>query len=258
MTSLNTSDLGKPSLGLAIIEKPEAVEAALWRRFHINGEAIYRIRVFEYYQADVQKIARTQFYRRPKYGLEWPDFEQLAYEGLLKAIDGFDPKIGTPFMGYARFRILGMITDGLSRSCESGAQYSARRRRETERMKSLKSSMVTSNVDPLAQLVDLVSSLAVGLILEDTALCADENTPDFQPTPYDSLAWKELQVNIRRAVQKLSDSESFIIEQHYLKGVAFTQIADLLNLSRGRVSQIHKNALQALHNQVGAAKEDWI
>lgn len=232
--------------GLDMLRRPGPFEASLWRRLVFQDELHCREDLFNLHRDVARGIARKQFLRRPPYGLERPDFEQLAYEGLLQAIDQFDPVSGAPFEAYARFRILGNITDGLARSSETGAQYSYRRRVERERLRSLRRGPDEVQGKNLTELSDLVVDLAIGLVLEGTAIFADANTPDARPCGYQSLVWKELQIGVLTAVAKLPDPEHCVIEQHYIHGVAFRQIAGLMRLSAGRVSQLHKSGIERL------------
>ena len=175
--------------------------------------------------------------------------EQFAYEGLLAAIDRFDPLRGIPFPAFARRRILGSIFDGASKMNEIDAQYSYRRRLEAERSRSLTAATEKGD-DPLHELAALASGLALGLILAETNLVASEDGRDHRPGAYETLAWRELQARLALDVARLPEREAVIIRQHYENGVSFTRIAELLGLSKGRVSQLHAGALATLRKRL--------
>jgi len=238
--------------GLDILQKPQNVEASLWRRYRFEAEEMRREDLFSLYRDGARKIAHNQFRRRPPYGLERPDFEQLAYEGLLQAIDHYDPVDGTPFPAYSRLRILGNISDGLVRSSEQGQQYDYRQRLNRSRLASIKADKSETVTDPILELSDLVVDLAIGLVLEGTAVFAADDTPDHRPDGYETLAWKELQVSVLKAVAELPHKELLVIENHYLHGVGFKQIACLLKVSAGRVSQLHTLGLARLRETLKA------
>ncbi|WP_371395846.1 sigma-70 family RNA polymerase sigma factor [Fretibacter rubidus] len=235
--------------GLSLVEKPQNVEASLWRRFRYDDDLACRERLFNSYKSLANQIARKQFSRRPSYGLEFCDFEQFAFTGLLEAMDRFDPLKNVPFQAYARYRILGSITDGLSHSSEGGAQYSYKRRMETERLRSLKVS--NSDEDALTQISNLAVGLALGFILEDVGVSQSGVGADPAPNAYETLSWRELQAKLTGEIENLPSIEKTVIKQHYLSGVAFVQIAQLLNLSKGRVSQLHKSAVIKLKRRIG-------
>lgn len=230
-------------LGLRLVMRPAAVEASLWRRLRLQAERACRSRLFEHYLGFAKKLARHEFRRRPPYGLERGDVEQLAFSALLEAIDRFDPLRGSPFEAFARPRIRGAIADGLARSAEAAAQYAYRRRVENERIRSLSEGAVAR--DPLAALGELASGIALGLVVEDAArLLEEQPAPEFNA--YETLAWRELQRDMLAAIEKLPANQRIVLQQHYLNGVDFARIAELLHLSKGRVSQLHRAALMAV------------
>ncbi|MBC7768237.1 MAG: sigma-70 family RNA polymerase sigma factor [Phycisphaerales bacterium] len=236
-----------PRLGLALLQRAAQVEASLWRRFRFDGEVVCREALFERHLSLARKIARGEFRRRPAYGLDRSDFEQLAYGGLLEAIDRYDPLRGALFEAFARRRIRGAITDGIAKSSESAAHFSHRQRLENERLRSLSQGATSS--DPIAALGVLASGLALGLLAENAArLLEQQASPELDA--YESLAWRELQLNMLAEIEKLPSPERTVLQQHYLNGVDFAQIAELMGLSRGRISQLHHAGLMAVRERL--------
>lgn len=233
--------------GIDILLKPPRVEASLWRRLRYEREMRCREQIFSRYRGLARAIASGQARIRPANGIELRDMEQFAYEGLLQAIDRYDPLRGIPFGAFARRRIAGSVVDGASRMSEVDAQYGYRRRVEQERARSLEN---VASADPIRALAELASGLAVGLMLEGTNLVEDEHGADSRPSAYESLAWRELQALIVREIGRLPDREATIIRQHYEHGVNFTQIAQLLGLSKCRVSQLHSAAIGRLRARI--------
>lgn len=236
--------------GLKLLERPENVEASLWRRFRFDSDAGCRQQLFLIYQPRAQKLASHQFSRRPCYGLTRYDFEQLAYEGLLQALDKFDPTEGTPFPGYFKLRVLGAITDGLNRSSEGAAQYSAKKQIERERLRSIRSKPTYTPGNPLVELTDIVVDLALGLMLEESAMVAGEDKPDPARQAYETLAWKQLRCAVREELSRLPRKELIVIEQHYIYGVSFSQIANVMGLSPARISQLHRSGLEVMRSRL--------
>jgi RNA polymerase sigma factor for flagellar operon FliA len=241
----------RQSTGLDLVVRPAREEAALWRRLRLEAEAGCRETLFDRYVGLARSIAARHFHRRRPPRPELCDFQQFAYEGLLQAIDRYDPLLGAPFTAFARRRIGGSIADGVSRMSEGDAQFSHRHRIEQERLRSLARTGAAAEGDALAALSDLALGLAIGLMLEGTSLVAGETSVDPAPTAYDSLAYRELQVRLAGAVGALPEKEAIIVRQHYENGLSFTQIAELLNLSKGRISQLHHAALDRLRRKIG-------
>lgn len=238
--------------GIDLVLVPPRVEASLWRRFRFERELRCREQIFSRYRPLARSLAVKHLRARPRNGVEQGDMEQFAYEGLLHAIDRFDPLRGIPFGAYARRRIIGSIADGTAKMTEMDAQYSYRRRAEKDRARSLGPDAAAA--DPLRALADLATGLAIGLMLEGTSLIEPEGGADHRPNAYESLAWRELQALITREIGRLPERESVIVRQHYENGVSFTHIAQLLGLSKGRVSQLHASAIARLRARIGHSK----
>ena len=237
--------------GLALLVHRDRREAALWRNFLKARSTERREQIFTRYQPFAARIARMEYHRRQKSNFDLPDVEQLAFEALLQAIDRFDPENGTPFEGFARLRIKGHIANGLTQMSERGAQASYRRRAERDRLRSLAPTAREAETDdPLSALSALAATLAMGVMLEDGANSELEAIEDEAPLAFESLAYRELQHNLWKQVDALPDREAFVMRHHYSKQVSFKVIAELLGVTSGRVSQIHRQALLRLRAQL--------
>lgn len=230
--------------GLDLVLDPQRAEASLWRRARYEDDVGSRETLFNRYVVLARSVAARHFEWRRK-AFERGDLEQFAYEGLLQAIDRFDPLKGVPFGAYARPRIAGNVADGMTRMTEVNAQISQRRRRQQERLKSLAPGERMPD-DPLAALADLVVDLALGLMLEGTGMLATAEGADPRSNVYEGLAWHQTQAAIAQALENLPAGEQAVVRQHYQTGLSFAHIAELLRLSRGRVSQLHKSAIERL------------
>jgi RNA polymerase sigma factor FliA len=230
--------------GLKLIQRQPQVEAALWRRLRYEHDTACREPLFDRYAGLARAVARAEFGRRPAYGLERADFDQLAFGGLLEAIDRFDPMHGAPFEAFARPRIRGSIADGIARSSDSAAQFNARRRLETERLQSLLPGGPRSGANAITELAELASALAIGWIAENAGL-AVQGSEDALGA-YENLAWRDMQIRVLEEIERLDGAERTVMQQHYLNDVPFTEIARLLGVSKGRIAQIHRASLLRL------------
>lgn len=233
--------------GLEVVVDPTRAEASLWRRFRFEDDLRCRETLFNRYFALARAIAKRLFHQRRTARLERGDFDQFACEGLLQSLDRFDPLRGVPFGAYARRRIVGSIASGIATMSEIDAQLTYRHREEQERLRSL----MISDADPIAALSDLAVGLALGLMLEGTGMIDGANRCDPRPNAYDSLAWREAQAILHREIVNLPEQEATVVRQHYDHGLPFAQVAQLMNLSRGRISQLHRAALERLRKRLG-------
>jgi RNA polymerase sigma factor for flagellar operon FliA len=93
--------------------------------------------------------------------------------------------------------------------------------------------------------------LAIGLMLEETAMYASESSESRQDTAYSTVAWRQARERVVASVKLLPERERQIIVLHYFHALAFDQIALVFGLSKGRISQIHREALLRLRELLG-------
>lgn len=233
-------------------EPADGGEDRLWRQL-ASGAPEARERLFSLHAGFARSIALRHFRGRSGADIELDELKQLAYAGLLEALSRFDPARGVPFRGYAARRITGSILDGVAKTSELREQFAHRRRVRRARAASLAPDEPApqSAADTLDQLTELVTGLAIGFMLDKGMLVAEEEADD-RPNAYESLAWRQMTRRLVQEVRLLPDRERTILEQHYGHGVDFQHVAVLLGLSKGRISQIHKEAIQRLRAALAA------
>jgi RNA polymerase sigma factor for flagellar operon FliA len=229
---------------------PDVPEVELWRSCR-EGSGEARQSLFALHLPFARRIASRHYRQRGRSDIEFADLLQLACAGLLEAIDGYDTSRGVPFRGYAARRVAGSILDGVARMSEVREQLSFRRRAERERLASLTPSLEQGHsADAMAALADLAVCLAVGFMLEGTGLLAGKDAPDPGPGPYDGLAFRRMVGHMHEEIAALPTRERAILGLHYEEGMVFDQIGDLLGITKGRVSQLHRAALALLRKRL--------
>ena len=233
----------------------DAEGALPWRAMREDGCAAARERLFAFYLPFARSLAGRQYKGRKGGDVDYEDFVQLAVAGLLEAIDRYDPAKGVPFRGFAVRRINGSILDGLARSSEMREQISFRHRVKRERLRSLAADEAADLPagDALEALIDMAVGLAIGFMLEGTGLYREDGAALAQPTAYDSLAWKDLVGRLTAELGRLPERDRAILQLHYLDEVSFETIAILHGVTKGRISQLHKAALELLRKRISGA-----
>jgi RNA polymerase sigma factor for flagellar operon FliA len=61
----------------------------------------------------------------------------------------------------------------------------------------------------------------------------------------------QLRTVLRDLVGQLSDQQKMVIRHHYLQEIPFDEIATLMGVTRGRVSQLHRQGLLRLRELLG-------
>lgn len=227
-------------------------EAALWREFTVGGSASARQKLFDLHHAFARQIAVKHFLDRKSGDIEFADLCQLACTGLLEALDRYDPNRGANFRSFARRRIAGSILDGLAHLSERREQISFRKRVREERLRSLtvESPERLAPAEAMGALIEMATGLALGFMIEGSGVYAAEDAIDVGPSPYDSLVWKQLVLVLRDEIARLPAQEEEVARYHYLKGLSFDQICQIMKLSKGRISQIHRSSLKILRESL--------
>jgi RNA polymerase sigma factor for flagellar operon FliA len=145
----------------------------------------------------------------------------------------------------------GAILTGLERMTEKQQQIAARKRLRSERVGEAKQLAGDAGEVPRhpRELMRYVSEVGIGLalcwMLEDTAMI--ENPAASVTVPfYRSAAIRQLERQLAHAIEALPPAERFVLRGHYVNDLPFEQIATAMQLTRGRISQIHKQALSRL------------
>ena len=220
----------------------------LWNAFLREKCVTAREQIIAFYLPFARMLAAKLYARRTFAELEFQDYFQFASIGLVEAVDRFDPTQGAKFETFAARRVNGAILNGIESLSERQVQIGARRRIAADRMKSLKADAEPSAKDAAA-LFDYLAEIAIGLALgfaldqPGTHLGEEVGYPD---NTYRSIELRQLQQRIRELLEHLPENEKRVIKYHYLQQIAFDEIASMLGVTKGRISQIHKEALVRL------------
>lgn len=221
----------------------EATEQQLWVDYR-RGIEIARNQLLEKYLPLAKRLAAALYANRPANGIEFGDYLHLAYVGLLEAMQRYRHDSSAQFATFATYRIRGSVLNGIPRMTELGDHIGYLKQAQRDRTQSLlrKNDEVPHD---FSGMLDLVVTIALTYQLDDLAIEQDqESLPD--NGPYVSRAYEETQNFVRAALVHLSEREQQIIRCHYFHQVNFNEIAELLNITKGRVSQLHKRALEKI------------
>jgi RNA polymerase sigma factor for flagellar operon FliA len=195
------------------------------------------------------RILASKLYRlRWDDTLAFEDYYQMGAVGLAEAAQRYDPTRGAQFPTFASWRITGAILNGLEHSTERHQQASARKRLLQERAASFaerENAPQEAIEATFNRLAEAAVGLAVGFMLEDTGMYSDGSEVCARDG-YAQMASRQLAGRLRAAVESLPASERKVVEGHYFQQMAFVEIAAQLNLTKGRISQIHRSAMEHL------------
>ena len=229
---------------------PGPLENDLWKQLCVGNGQSAREKLFNLHFPFARSIALKLFRDRKGADIELADLCQLACAGLLQAIDRYDATRESPFRAFAAPRISGSILNGIPKLSERREQMAFRSRVRAERVKSLTGDAAGSDTtDSLDRLIEVTVGLALGFMLDDTALVSGDHSAR-QPTAYDDLAWKQLVAAVIDSIDVLPEREAAVIRQHYLEGLSFEQVGAVLGVGKSRVSQLNRSALTRLRKHL--------
>jgi RNA polymerase sigma factor for flagellar operon FliA len=237
-------------------------EAALWRRLRDSGDAAARDALLALHLPYARVVAKVYYAKRYHDEIEFGDYLQYASVGMLEALERYDPERGVQFRTFAARRMHGAILNGLERLTEKQQQIAARQRLRTERLQDLKALAQEGDAAPQGahQLQRYVSEVGIGLalcwMLDGTSMVEGNEASVAMPF-YQSVAMRQLRERLLKAIDTLPAPERTVVRSHYLQEMPFDEIAAMLHLSKGRISQIHKQALLHLRGLV-RDQADWI
>nr|WP_316640909.1 sigma-70 family RNA polymerase sigma factor [uncultured Roseateles sp.] len=111
-------------------------------------------------------------------------------------------------------------------------------------------------VDQLAQLVALVdqvdqfSAEQVMVAALSGLIARNEDQAPGPIAQYGEVELAQQRLALHAALAELPEQQKKVIASHYLQGMQFERIAIHLNLTKGRISQVHKAALRSLRHRL--------
>jgi RNA polymerase sigma factor for flagellar operon FliA len=234
----------------------DASERGLWRAWRDRGDDGARARLLEMHLPYAGVMAALYYRRRRNDTIDFDDYLQLARTALVDAMSRYDPGQGVRFRTFASRRIHGEILDGIERMTEKQEQIAAyqrlmaQRRDEVRALAREASQEATAADRALAFVAEAGLAFAMGWLLEGAGLIAPVEEENRTIHFYESVEIKQLRERIASVVKGLPAQERRVIYGHYYQHQPFEEIAQDMELSRGRVSQIHRSALARLRGSL--------
>jgi RNA polymerase sigma factor FliA len=197
--------------------------------------------------------------------LDIEDLYSVGFSGLVTAARKFDPTQGAAFTSYATLHIRGAVHDELRRMDWTPRSVRDKARKFKDALNSLEQRMgrLATESEICAELrlspseyEELMSEIKPASFMpldgevfsEDSdsislhEVISDEN----QTTGLQQLERKELLQLVVAQLQKLADVPRKVLALYYLEDMRLAEIATILGVTEGRVSQIHTQAVLSL------------
>lgn len=208
----------------------------------------------------VKKIA-WQLHGRVQNIVEVEDLIQQGMEGLVHAAQKYSPKEGVNFSQYAQLRIRGSIIDFLRKNSNL-CRTTIKKKQEFERTKL----DLEKKLNRQATEQELIDFLGISddefnywkkafeaNVVQSLDTAYNEYSILFaskDDNPESSLQNKELKNQIKQALGVLNQREALVAQLYYVEELNVYEIAEVLEISTGRISQIKKSIIGKLRNEI--------
>ena len=208
----------------------------------------------------VKKIA-WHMHGRVRSAMEIEDLMQIGYYGLVTAAQKYSPQEGATFASYAVLRIRGAIVDHLRKSsnlCRTTIQMQQKQKKAVESLLGL------LQREPLPSEIAEKMGLELNEYREwEKAFNAnvhqslDEVYDEYSMwfvskdnTPEENLDRSQLKSILTAALKDLPEKEAMVIQLYYVEELNVYEIAKVMEITTGRVSQIKKSAVSLLRSYI--------
>ena len=208
----------------------------------------------------VKKIA-WHMHGRVRASIEIEDLMQIGYFGLVTAAQKYSPKEGATFASYAVLRIRGAIVDHLRKSsnlCRTTIQMQQKQKKAVEAL------TVELQREPVPS--EIAEKMGLNLdeyrewekafnanIHQSLDEVYDEYSMWFvskDSTPEENLDRSQLKDILKVALKELPKKEAMVIQLYYVEELNVYEIAEVMEITTGRVSQIKKSAVALLRANI--------
>jgi len=189
--------------------------------------------------------------------VELDDLMQFGLMGLNDALQRYQAQEGVPFEVYARTRIRGAMIDGLRQADLLPRHVRDRVREAEETVRRLSQTLsrapedgeiaeaMSLSLDDYRSLLADAVSIQYGDDDHEGGTSAAELVPD-EDTPLSLIERRDEAKKLADMLRKLPEREAMIMALHYQEGLTFREVAKVLDLTPGRISQMHTQAIVRL------------
>lgn len=197
------------------------------------------------------------------------DMRSAGMEGLMNAANRFDPEKKIKFKTFAEYRIRGAIYDEMRKLDWFSRGMREKQSRISATIKELElklgrdpeeqevASAMQLSLDSYQEMLAEVSHLGC-VSLNETLDSSQEGSTFLDALadsregydPGDVLETQQVTAKIAEVLESLNEKERLVISLYYYEELTQKEIAEVLSLSEGRVSQLHSQALIKLKNKI--------
>lgn len=236
---------------------------SLWEAYRKTQDPSIQENLVKRYIHLVHQTASRLSISIPSSFISKEDLIGLGYIGLVEAIQKYDYKKGYQFETFGLWRIKGAMMDGIRQLDWVPRGFREKSKKFKQAYAFLEQTLMRAptveelsqylNV-PMEQVDEIMAGLSLNTMLSlDEPLQAkedeknqtrldqirDENSVDQEKY----IEWIEIQQYLSECIDELPEKERLVISLFYYNGLTQVEIAEMLKLTKGRISQLHSLAV---------------
>ena len=205
----------------------------------------------------VKRIAHQICSRLPP-NVEVDDLIQEGLTGLLDALNRYEPQANLAFEVYARTRIRGAIYD----SCRKNDILPRNQRDELVGLEKV-TRKLEQNLGRHPSEKEIASSAEITIEAYHAIMAnmvhlmpLDDLSEDLLPSeaddsdPMRAVAMSQLADRIATILEGLPENEKLVFALHYQEELSYREIAQVMNITPGRISQIHTQGMIRIRSKL--------
>ena len=224
------------------------------------------------YMPLVERAARNVKVKSHEY--EMADLVNIGFIGLMDAMEKFDESKKVPFENYAYIRIKGSIIDELrkngkvprSQIQKLNAYYKAKEELEEEFQRTPTEleicehlGITEKQLSGIHQTVLALSNISLNELLfdedSDGSTRIDMLEDETWVSSEEMMLQEEEEMYLHEAIKKLTEREQLVLQLYYKEELQLKEIAEILEVSVPRVSQINSKAIMKLREYIQKAMQ---
>lgn len=197
----------------------------------------------------IERIARRICFRTGLHSA-YDDLWSTGAVGLIEAQARFDATKGASFETFAAHRIRGAMVDELRRL----DHLPRRLRAQTDEVDKAKKKLAgelgrQASQEELAEELDMDIEDLGGLeALREPQVQLDNITLSFESAVEDDLDRGKILAQLTKSIESLPERLQVLVSLHYVEGLSYREIAQIMGVSEPRVCQLHADAMKRLRS----------
>lgn len=239
----------------------------LWNKFQNENSDVAREKIILNNLDLVKYQAKRVSALIPDF-IDEDDLKSYGMIGLIEAVERFDPEMGYKFSTFASKRVRGAIIDFLRELDWLPHSVRSDAKKIINEKDKLNGKNRDDNISELAEELEISESrikkvlryfnasqwVSLDIEYENATLldiiASETSGPDKK---LDKEVGRKILIE---AIDKLNKQERLVISLYYYEELTQEEIAEILDLSTARISQIHKKSIQRLRGYLASKKSD--